>query len=229
MSSSASSRTTVCRYAEAATAPARAAASGLAPCAEVAALSVPTVCPCKSISETSAKHGGAPLRVRRLHVGVKVGLSFFHFPTDCACIFMLNLNIQPPNTMTKHILQTFAILLIAIIGFTSCSPEEEGPCAEMTSLSNTFQAQSNEMQGSFTPWGAKSDLDNMKITWSRMMNHARHCRRCTRYIKKEYDSIGKLEAAAQQTFREIEAQLDRGSTEFIQNFFKGFLIGAGIL
>ena len=131
--------------------------------------------------------------------------------------------------MIKHILQSFVIILISALGFTSCSSEEEGPCDEMISLSNTLQMQANEMKGSLTPWGAKSDLNKMKITWNSMMLHARNCKRCKKYIEKDFGSVDKMNADAQQKIREIEAQLDRGSTEFIQNFIRGFLIGAGVL
>lgn len=130
--------------------------------------------------------------------------------------------------MIKHILQSFAITLIAAIGFTSCSREEK-PCSEMTALYNTLEMQANELKGSLTPWGAKSDLNKMKIIWNNMMFHARTCKQCTKDAKKQFGSIDKMDAYMQQQFREVEKQLDEGSMEIIQNFIGGFLLGAGIL
>lgn len=99
----------------------------------------------------------------------------------------------------------------------------------MISLSNTFQTQANEMKNSLTPWGAKSDLDKMKLTWNSMMIHARNCKRCKKDIEKEFGSVEKMNADMQQKFRVAEKQLDEGSMEIMRNFIGGFLIGAGIL
>lgn len=86
------------------------------------------------------------------------------------------------------------------------------------------------MRNSLTPWGAKSDLSDIRIIWNNMITHAHGCKQCKAWIKKEDgESIETINSEMQTRFNILERELDNGTGEFIENFIGGFLIGAGLL
>lgn len=135
--------------------------------------------------------------------------------------------------MTNYTLKSIVLTLIAILTisvFTSCSSEPEEPCSIMVSLKNELEKKSDEMISSWTPWGARSDFNDMVKIWDKIIRHARGCKQCKKWIKKNDGmTIDELDTAMRKRFRETERQLNQLDNTFIENFIKGFMIGSGLL